>query len=156
MPLLPLSPERPHTWAHGAPLCTRSRQLRITPTSQRMKQWSQCPAPSHMAKTQLNRGKNSKPFGPVTVSKAVPSPTSPNAFIFIYFFRAESKAVPSPTSPNAFIFIYFFRAGPAVYRSFQARSQNQSCSCRPSYSHSNAGSKPHLRPTQQLAATLDP
>ena len=43
-----------------------------------------------------------------------------------------------------------FRAAPAVYGSSQARGLYHS------HSLSNAGSKPHLGPTPQLVATLDP
>ena len=52
-----------------------------------------------------------------------------------------------------FIFL-LFRATPAVYGGSQARGPTRATAA--SLRHSNAGSELHLRPTPQLAATLDP
>ena len=49
-----------------------------------------------------------------------------------------------------FCLFAFSRTAPVAYGGSQARGSNQSCS------YSNAGSKPHLRPTPQLTATPDP
>ena len=59
-----------------------------------------------------------------------------------------------------FIFIYLlillFRAIPAAHGSSQARDHIGAAAARLRYSHSNSGSEPRLRLTQQLTATLDP
>ena len=47
-------------------------------------------------------------------------------------------------------FFWLFRAAPTAYRNSQPRGQIRATS------HSIAGSKPHLQPTPQLLATLDP
>ena len=61
---------------------------------------------------------------------------------------------------NLDLFIYLltliFRASPAAYGSSQAKGQIVPAAVCPCHSHSNAGSEPHLRPTPQLTATLDP
>ena len=58
-----------------------------------------------------------------------------------------------------YLFILLFRATPTAYRGSQARAQIRptATSLRHSHSHShiNVGSKPSLRPTPQLTATLD-
>ena len=53
------------------------------------------------------------------------------------------------------LFVYF-RASPAAYGSSQARGQTRAEAASHSHSHSNARFEPHLRPTPQLIATLDP
>ena len=50
----------------------------------------------------------------------------------------------------------FFRAAPAAYGGPQARGQIRAIATSLHQSHSNAGSEPHLQPTQQLTAMLDP
>ena len=49
-----------------------------------------------------------------------------------------------------------FRAEPMTYGSSQARGQIGTVATSLHHSHSNARSEPHLRPTPQLMATLDP
>ena len=57
-----------------------------------------------------------------------------------------------------YLFTYFllFRATPTTYRSSQTGGQIGSTVAGLSYSHSNMGSKPHLRPTPQLTVMPDP
>ena len=60
-----------------------------------------------------------------------------------------------------FYFILFFvfclfRATPAAYGGSQASDPIRATAAGHSHSYSNAGSKPHLRPTPQLTATPDP
>ena len=61
-----------------------------------------------------------------------------------------------------FFFLFFlfffglFRATPTVNRSSQARGLIRAVATGLNQSHSNAKSKPHLRPTPQLMATPDP
>ena len=47
-------------------------------------------------------------------------------------------------------------AAPAAYGDSQARGPIGAVATGPRQSHSNAGSAPHLQPTPQLMATLDP
>ena len=57
------------------------------------------------------------------------------------------------------LFFYLFafsRAVPEAYGGSQARGQIGAVATSLRHSHSNAGSRPHLRPTPQLMATLDP
>ena len=49
-----------------------------------------------------------------------------------------------------------FRAAPAVYISSPAGGWIGAAAALPCHSHSNMGSEPHLQPTPQLMATLDP
>ena len=58
--------------------------------------------------------------------------------------------------PFSLCFFFFFRTAPAAYGSSQARSQIGAVAAGLHHSHSNAGSKPHLRPTPQLTAMPDP
>ena len=53
-----------------------------------------------------------------------------------------------PVSP----FFFFFSLYPCTGHrwTFPGQGSNQSCSCRLRHSHSNTGSKPHLRPTLNL------
>ena len=72
------------------------------------------------------------------------------------------------TIPDTFYFIYLFiyffclfvfsRSAPMAYRGSQARGLigTVAAGLRHCHSHSNVGSKPRLRPTPQLMATLDP
>ena len=55
-----------------------------------------------------------------------------------------------------FIYLAFFRATPAAYGGFQARGLIGAVAASLHQSHSNSGSEPHLRPTPQVTATLDP
>ena len=57
----------------------------------------------------------------------------------------------------AFLFFFFLsQATHASYGSSQARGQIGDAAVCLCHSNSNAGSKPHLRPIPQLAATPDP
>ena len=53
---------------------------------------------------------------------------------------------------------FFFLPGAShmAYGSFQTRGQIGATNASLCHSHSNAGSKPHLQPTPQLMAMLDP
>ena len=55
-----------------------------------------------------------------------------------------------------FYFIHLFRPAPAAYGSSQARAQIRAVAASICHSHSNVGSKPHLRPKPQFTAMLDP
>ena len=59
-----------------------------------------------------------------------------------------------------FFFFFFFFAiswtAPAAYGGSQARGQIEATSAGLYHSHSNVGSEPHLQPTPQLVAMLDP
>ena len=61
-------------------------------------------------------------------------------YIYIYFF----------------FFFCFLGLHPAVYGSFQARGQIAAKAAGLRHSHDNWGSEPHLQPTPQLRAMLDP
>ena len=51
---------------------------------------------------------------------------------------------------------FFLKAAPAAYGGSQARGRIGAVAASLHCSHSNARSKPHLRPTPQLRATPDP
>ena len=53
-------------------------------------------------------------------------------------------------------FFLLFRAAPEAYGGSQARGLLGAVAAGLHHSHSNAGSEPHLGPTPQLTATLDP
>ena len=55
-----------------------------------------------------------------------------------------------------FFLFWFFGAVPSAYGGFQARGQNRASATGLYHSHRNARSEPHLRPTPQFMATLDP
>ena len=58
-----------------------------------------------------------------------------------------------------FLFFFFFcllRAPLVAYGGSQARGQIRAVAASLHHSHSNTRSKPHLRPTPQLTATLGP
>ena len=55
-----------------------------------------------------------------------------------------------------FCFVLLFRAAPAAYGDSQARGLIRAAAAGLHHNHSNTGSKPHLRPTPQLAAMTDP
>jgi len=63
--------------------------------------------------------------------------------LFIYLFTLFKK-----------IKFFFFRATPMAYS--QASGWIGITAAGPYHSHSNVGSEPHLRPTPQFMATLDP
>ena len=51
---------------------------------------------------------------------------------------------------------FLFRAAPTAYGSSQARGQIGAAAVNLRDSHRKVGFKPHLQPTPQLTATLDP
>ena len=51
---------------------------------------------------------------------------------------------------------FFFFNVPEAHESSQARGQIRAVATGLHYRHSNAGSEPHLYPTRQLMAILDP
>ena len=55
-----------------------------------------------------------------------------------------------------FVCFLLFRAAPIAYGSSQARGGIGAIAAGLCHSHSNKRSKPHLQPTPQLTATLDP
>ena len=55
-----------------------------------------------------------------------------------------------------FCLFAFSRTTPAAYGGSQARSPIRAAAAGLHHSHSNVGPKPHLRPTPQLTAMLDP
>ena len=55
-----------------------------------------------------------------------------------------------------YIFFLLFRATPMAYGGSQARSLIKATAAPLHQSHNNTKSEPHLRPTPQLSATLDP
>ena len=62
----------------------------------------------------------------------------------------------------SFLFYFFFGlfaiswAAPPAYESSQARGRIGAIAASLGQSHSNTGSEPHLQPTPQLTAMLDP
>ena len=54
------------------------------------------------------------------------------------------------------LFYFVFRAALVAYGGSQARSQMRATAADLHHSHSDIGSEPHLRPTPQLMAMLDP
>ena len=67
-------------------------------------------------------------------------------------------AQPHPKEALFFVFPFFFffllfRTAPVAYASSQARGRIRAAAAGLHHSHGNAGSKPHLQPTQQLMAT---
>ena len=58
--------------------------------------------------------------------------------------------------PICLFFCLLFRATPSACGGSQARGQIGATAASLHHGHSNAGSKPHLRPTPQLKATPDP
>ena len=55
-----------------------------------------------------------------------------------------------------YLFILLFRATPMAYGVSQARGPRGATTVGLRHSHSNTGSKPHLRPTSQLMTSPDP
>ena len=58
--------------------------------------------------------------------------------------------------PEDKVCFFFFTATPIAYGSSQSMGQIRATAADLHYSHSNKGFKPHLQPTSQLTATLDP
>ena len=54
------------------------------------------------------------------------------------------------------VLFHLFRATPRAYGGSQARGGTGAIAASLYHSHSNAGSEPHLQPTAQLMAMLDP
>ena len=63
------------------------------------------------------------------------------SFIYLFFF---------------FVFLPFLGPLPAAYAGSQVRGLIGAVASGLRHSHSNAGSKPHVRPTPQLTAMPDP
>ena len=63
-----------------------------------------------------------------------------------------------PLSLSSFFFFLFAIswATPEAYGGLQARGQIGAVAASLCQSHSNGGSEPHLKPTQQFMGTLDP
>ena len=55
-----------------------------------------------------------------------------------------------------YFFFCLFRATPMAYGGFQTWGQNRAAAANLCHSHSNTGPKPHLQPTSQFMAMLDP
>ena len=70
-------------------------------------------------------------------------------YIFFRFFS------PYRLLQNVYIFC-LFRAAQVTYGGSQARHPIGAAAAGLHHSHSKSGSEPHLRPTPQLMATLDP
>ena len=62
----------------------------------------------------------------------------------------------TPVCLFVFLFFCLFRAAPVVYRDSQARGRIGAMGTGLHLSHSNTKSEPHLQPTPQLTAVLDP
>ena len=112
------------------------------------------------------------------------SPSSTHPTLSTHWHFTGVKALATPSTPDhkgfgkeegslllyplvcVFLFVLFlyvhfflsfvFRATPAAYRGSQARGQTVAVATALRHSHSNTRSEPHLRPTPQLTATLDP
>ena len=54
------------------------------------------------------------------------------------------------------VFVFLFRIISAAYGRSRAQGRIGAAAASLHHSHSNTGSKPHLRPTPQLTATPDP
>ena len=68
----------------------------------------------------------------------------------VYKVKREKSSRQSPREH------FFFRAAPTAYGSFQARGPIGAVAAALRHSQSNARSKPHLQPTPQFMAMLDP
>ena len=62
----------------------------------------------------------------------------------------------STSSLGSFLFLFFFRAAPMAYGGSEARRRIGAAAASLRHGLSNSGSEPHLQPTRQLTATLDP
>ena len=72
------------------------------------------------------------------------------------FFSSKNSYPPVVYYLILFCFVLFFKAAPAVYEGSQARGPIQATTSSLRYSHSNARSELHLRPTPEFIAMLDP
>ena len=74
--------------------------------------------------------------------------------------KIKNKAVAILVVQKKIFFFFdlfsFSRAAPAAYGVSQARGLIGAVAASLRQSHSNTGSEPHLQPTPQLTATLDP
>ena len=80
---------------------------------------------------------------------------------FLYGMEKENSPTEVPGDEFTlgkyfFVVIVLFRAAPVAYGGSQARSQIRATANGLCHSHSNAGSEPHLQPTPQFMAMLDP
>ena len=73
------------------------------------------------------------------------------AFFFLWWEILEDTCMSTP-----FFCCFVFRAAPGAYGGSQARGPIGATAAGLHRSHSNPGSEPHLQPTPQLKATLDP
>ena len=75
---------------------------------------------------------------------------------FITFaYRLQLSLLNSSFSVD-FFFFCSFRATPTSYGGYQAKGQMGAVAAGLYHCHSNARSEPHLQPTPQLMATLNP
>ena len=75
------------------------------------------------------------------------------------FSNLETTVYSELSSFHVFFFFFvfcLFKAAPTAYGGFQSRGLIRATAASLRQSHSNAGSKSHLRPTPQFMATLDP
>ena len=70
--------------------------------------------------------------------------------------RHRNRGMGDTIQPITCFFFFLFTAVPAACGSSQARRWIGTAAEVLYHSHSNTGSKPHLQPSPQLAATLDP
>ena len=66
-----------------------------------------------------------------------------------FFLKKQTKILKQ-------VFFFFFRTSPAAFGNSQARGLIRATAASLYHSHSNMGSKLHLRPTTQFTATPDP
>ena len=72
-------------------------------------------------------------------------------------WKSKQTCTNSAPPPTVFVFVgLLFRVTPMACRSSQAQGGIRTTAAGLHHSHSNARSKPSLRPTPQLMATLDP
>ena len=90
----------------------------------------------------------------VVPGRAVKGPLSPWAH---HFPLRRPPFAQAPEYPTVYLFIYLlFRAEPAAYGGSQAGGPIGATASGLCQSHSNLGSGPHLQPSPQLMAMLDP
>ena len=75
-----------------------------------------------------------------------------------FILRLDSPSTHTPPIDQSITHSYLliFRTEPEAYGGSQARGQIGATAAGLHHSHSNLGSKPHLGPTPQLMATVDP
>ena len=77
--------------------------------------------------------------------------------LFCFVFFILHMLVSYSTEFCLFMYLFlFFRAAAEPHGSSQARDLIRAAEAGLRHSHSKSGSEPHLRPTPQLMATLDP